>query len=209
MKVLVVEDQEAFASVARKYAERDLKCEVVFVSTKAEAEEVLQGGEIGGVILDVFFPATEGGEPDWHNAIILALLLKEKGIPTVFCTSGNHHGEKYREFLKEKKKGLLYDGFPVAEVCCDHKNHKEMAKPWEAAFRLLFLKVEGMNSFDYPYGDNGTATDILRETEETDDRMYKVFKKYGAKRDWRGYYLLDDNWELCLVPRQWDPDFDF
>lgn len=88
LKILVVEDTDAFAESAKVAFERH---ELVFAKTLDEAKELAAKNKLDCIISDVNFPKIEGISPTDNTKEMLDLALSDN-LPIAFVTRADHHG---------------------------------------------------------------------------------------------------------------------
>ena len=121
--------------------------------------------KVEGAILDVHvgfstwdpITRTEGVRgADSPGGVHLALECLDEGIPVVFCTDANHHGNKVewlhrsiptlRRLIGEKAKVCLIDSSPTEEERCETlATWTGQKKPWEDALFALVSLSKGQD----------------------------------------------------------------
>ena len=93
LEILITEDNSKHLADAREVSKEYTNINFTFVSTLNAAESLVKKNKYNAVVTDVFFPIQEGEEPTSDSGLSLAKTIDAKGIPFVYNTSGNHHGE--------------------------------------------------------------------------------------------------------------------
>ena len=207
LEILITEDNSKHLADAREVSKEYTNINFTFVSTLNAAESLVKKNKYNAVVTDVFFPIQEGEEPTSDSGLSLAKTIDAKGIPFVYNTSGNHHGEKYIEFLQMSRSiwnnykfgtGKMVESYP------ENPDVEKDTKQWSAAINYVILlatsdglkkcvreKVASLLSFA-PYGDYGQLTEKMRNAIDESlpiEEGFKVRTQYYSKQPGSLLYL--------------------
>lgn len=177
LEILVTEDNEKHLADVKLISEQYINVNFTYASTLDEAEDLVRKNHYDVAVSDVFFPFSEGEEPNSYAGIGFGKALNKKNIPFVYNTSGNHHGFAFKGFLDERKELFSNDSQfssgKVIEAYPKDSNAEADTKQWNAAINssILLGKSEGLDDsvredvgkiLDFaPYGDYGKLTEKM------------------------------------------------
>lgn len=152
LEILITEDNVKHLADAKSVSEQYVNIGFTFASTLQEAEQLVGQNKYDAGVTDVLFPAKVGDEPRSDSGLKLADMLDAKGIPFVFLTAGNHHGNTYvgfKEGLEARwyrrgiigyghNLGILISG-KVIEGYPEDQNAEKDTKQWDAAISHVIL----------------------------------------------------------------------
>ena len=209
MKLLILEDNEKHLNDVKNIVNTLKEIKADFVTNLIEALTLLNINRYDVVISDVFFPKKkEDNAESFENAIEIHKYLSQNKIYHIFCTSGHHHGNKYKNFngkteivssnsqspfgnvgivLEVKQTGITTEGIDP--------NGESDTKPWTAAIAASCLTHEFYKLFSEEQGvvtdceisknnkihgqDNGSSEQTIRNYLKKIPFVAETLDKYG------------------------------
>lgn len=147
MKVLIAEDvkkniEDAIRIIGNIAKENGIDLQIITATTVHDTYGKMDG--VDGVISDVYMPLSS--ERPWNHSdspcgINVVARAMDRGIPSIFCTSGDHHGPTLEWLNILTRNGAL--GLPdMVDGCGPDTDTRE--KDWGQAFTKLYRKITGI-----------------------------------------------------------------
>ncbi|OHA89755.1 MAG: hypothetical protein A3C70_00650 [Candidatus Zambryskibacteria bacterium RIFCSPHIGHO2_02_FULL_43_14] len=144
MKILVIEDTPKHRDDAKRFFAGESGVTAIYSSDWGGAKRFLEEkGKVDGVISDIYFPYLNDSiwsEPEPVGVYVM-ILCRERRIPCVLNTDGNHHGKRL-QWIHEMIGHL---GLPAM---IDTGQDKAESKNWSQAFEALKTIIAPSNHPD-------------------------------------------------------------
>lgn len=138
MKILVIEDSQKHRDDAKRFFAGESGVTAIYSSDWGGAKHFLEEkGKIDGVISDIYFPYLN--DSTWSQpepvGVYVMMVCRERGIPCVLNTDGNHHGKRL-QWIHEM---ILRLNLPAM---IDTAEDEAESKHWQRAFGVLKIIID-------------------------------------------------------------------
>jgi CheY-like chemotaxis protein len=146
LTILVVEDtlehrQDAIDQILCYAKRNQLSIRILTTWTASRARQKMEENQVDMVISDVYIPYSN--DPRFSHAespcgLNVVSHARERGIPVILCTLGNHHGPKLEWLIPLTNAGNQF-GLPEMVSGTD----RDTSKHWSSAFCDLYTQKTG------------------------------------------------------------------